>query len=264
MQTPEGGSIAPIVLVLPARNEAAAIGSVLARIPHSIDEHEVLVVVVDDGSTDATADIALAAGATLVRHERSLGLGAAVRRGLLEARAQRPAAVAFCDADAEYAPEELADVVGPILRGESHYVVGSRFNGRIERMLPHRRLGNRVLTFALRRWTNAPITDGQSGYRALSPAALDSFEIAHDYNYAQVLTCDLIAKGFGYTEVPISYSFRSTGRSFVRLGPYLRRVVPTLIHQRAAQSRNRPLFPDRGSRGRNTHSKRFAWRAGPG
>jgi len=53
----------------------------------------------------------------------------------------------------------------------------------------------------------------------------------HDYNYAQVLTLDLLGKGFGYTEVPISYRFRASGESFVKLGRYLRRVVPAVWHE---------------------------------
>ena len=62
----------------------------------------------------------------------------------------------------------------------------------------------------------------------MSPAAAAAAEIVHDYNYAQVLTLDLLAKGFVYAEVPIAYSFRTSGRSFVRLGHYLRRVVPAV------------------------------------
>jgi len=136
--------------------------------------------------------------------------------------------VAFCDGDGEYAPEELERLVAPILDGRADYVVGSRFAGRIRRMHPHRRLGNLVLTRLLRFAARTPITDGQSGYRALSAAAAAEAEIVHDYNYAQVLTLDLLAKGFSYTEVPISYGFREAGRSFVRLGSYLRHVLPAV------------------------------------
>jgi len=96
-------------------------------------------------------------------------------------------------------------------------------------MLPHRRLGNLVLTALLRFVTrSSDITDGQSGYRALSPAAARRARVAHDFNYAQVLTIDLLAQGARYLEVPISYRFRETGRSFVRLGRYLLAVLPTI------------------------------------
>lgn len=186
------------------------------------------VLVIDDGSRDRTAEIAAAAGAEVVSFACNRGLGAAVRRGFAEATQRDAAAVAFCDADGEYAPEELEDLVGPILDGEADYVVGSRFAGDIHRMLPHRRLGNRVLTLALRLVTRRPISDGQSGYRALSARAAVRAQIEHDFNYAQVLTVDLLARGFVYREAPITYRFRETGSSFIRLGRYLRAVVPAV------------------------------------
>jgi hypothetical protein len=186
---------------------------------------------VDDGSSDDTAAAAAAAGARLVGTGAARGLGAAVRRGLAEGVACGAAAVAFCDADGEYAPEELEALVAPILAGRADYVVGSRFAGRIERMRPQRRVGNLVLTRLLSFAARRRLTDGQSGYRALSRAAAADAEIVHDYNYAQVLTLDLLAKGHRYAEVPISYRTREHGRSFVRLGPYLRRVVPAVLRE---------------------------------
>jgi len=219
---------APVVLFLPAHDEAAVVGGVVARVPAVVLGRQVVTVVVDDGSADATAQLAEQAGARVVRLGANRGLGAAVRRGLAEAVALGAAAVAFCDADAEYAPEELAALVAPILDGRADYVVGSRFAGRVERMLPHRRLGNRVLTAVLRWVARVPLTDGQSGYRALSAAAAADAELVHDYNYAQVLTLDLLAKGHRYAEAPISYRFRTTGRSYIRLGRYLRRVAPAV------------------------------------
>ena len=219
---------APIALVLPAHDEEATVAAVVARAPRSVAGRPVRVIVVDDGSTDATAERAAAAGARVVGLPSNRGLGAAVRRGLAEGVACGAAAVAFCDADGEYAPEELAVLVAPILGGRADYVVGSRFDGAIERMLPHRRVGNRVLTRVLSAIARRRISDGQSGYRALSRAAAADAEIVHDFNYAQVLTLDLLGKGYAYAEVPIRYRFREHGRSFVRLGPYLRRVVPAV------------------------------------
>ena len=221
----------PVVLFLPAHDEADAVGSVVSRIPTSVHGHDVVCVVVDDGSTDRTGEVAAAAGAEVVTLPKNRGLGAAVRAGLADAVARDAAAVAFCDADGEYAPEELAALVRPILDGEADYVVGSRFAGRIDRMLPHRRLGNRVLTAVLSWVARRRIGDGQSGYRAFSPAAAADAEIVHDFNYAQVLTLDLLAKGYRYEEVPISYSFRTTGRSFVRLGRYLAAVAPAVYRE---------------------------------
>lgn len=219
---------APVVLFLPARDEEATVASVVRRVPARVAGRPVRCVVVDDGSRDATAGEAAAAGAEVVAHHQGRGLGAAVRTGLAAALAHQPAAVAFCDADGEYAPEELGALVAPVLAGEADYVVGSRFAGRIERMRPHRRAGNRLLTRVLAVVARQPVSDGQSGYRALSPRAAADGDIAHDFNYAQVLTLDLLAKGHRYAEAPITYRFRAHGRSFVRLLPYLRAVLPAV------------------------------------
>jgi glycosyltransferase involved in cell wall biosynthesis len=214
--------------VLPAREESARIGAVLDRLPAEVLGHPTVAIVVDDASTDGTGSVAVAHGAQVIRHEVGLGLGAAVRVGLRAAVAAGAVVVAFCDADGEYDPGELGGIIAPIVDGRAEYVVGSRFAGSIGHMQPHRRLGNRVLTAAVRWIAGEPITDAQSGYRALSARAAEEAVIAHDYNYAQVLTLDLLARGFRYAEVPITYSFREGGRSFVRVGRYLRQVVPAV------------------------------------
>ncbi|MEQ7123004.1 lysylphosphatidylglycerol synthase domain-containing protein [Actinopolymorpha sp. B11F2] len=222
-------SAAPVVAIMPVHNEQDTVGEVVRRLPETVHGRPVQCVVVDDGSSDGSAERAADAGAHVVRHGRNLGLGAAVRRGLAEATKLRPAAVVYLDADGEYQPEELARLAEPVLTGGADYVIGSRFAGDIRRMHAHRRLGNVVLTWWVRWLTRRrDVTDGQSGYRAFSARAAAEAEIVHDYNYAQVLTLDLLAKGYTYTEVPITYAFRESGRSFVRLGRYLRKVVPAV------------------------------------
>lgn len=222
---------AGISVVLPAHDEEATVRGVVERVPSTVCGVPVEVTVVDDGSGDRTAERARSAGARVVSFPRNRGLGAAVRFGLSDAASRGAAAVAFLDADGEYDPEELEVLVAPILRGDADYVIGSRFAGRIERMHPHRRVGNRLLSFALSVVARRRIGDGQSGFRALSgPAAADA-EIIHDFNYAQVLTLDLLAKGYRYLEVPISYRFRTAGRSFVRPASYLRRVLPAIYRE---------------------------------
>jgi uncharacterized membrane protein YbhN (UPF0104 family) len=222
---------APVAVVIPVHDEESTIAHVLDRLPAEAFGHPVVALVVDDGSTDRSAQRALAGGAIVVRHPRNLGLGAALRRGLAEATLHSPAAVVYIDADLEYDPRELALLAAPVLTGSADYVIGSRFAGEIRRMPPHRRAGNLALTCWMRWMTRAPVTDGQSGYRAFSARAAADAEIVHDYNYAQVLTLDLLAKGFVYAEVPINYAFRSTGTSYVRLGRYLRRVLPAVYRE---------------------------------
>lgn len=227
----EGPAGGPVVLFMPAYNEEASVGEVVRRVPDRVRDRRVVTLVIDDGSDDATAERARQAGAEVLSLADNRGLGAAVRTGLIRSLAMDPAAVVFCDADSEYAPEEIEQLAGPILDGRADYVVGSRFMGEIKHMLPHRRLGNLVLTRMLAFTARTRITDGQSGYRAFSPAAAADAEVIHDYNYAQVITLDLIAKGYRYHEVPISYRFRTTGASFVKPVRYLRKVAPAVYRQ---------------------------------
>ncbi|MQA27549.1 MAG: glycosyltransferase, partial [Micromonosporaceae bacterium] len=229
---------APVVAVIPAHNEEETVADVVGSLPPTIAGRPLLVLVIDDGSTDATAALAAAAGAEVLAQPRNLGLGAAVRRGLAEAAARNPAAVVYLDADNEYFGGDAETVVAQVLAGEADYVIGSRFRGEIAHMRPHRRLGNVVLTRWVRWLTRRrDVTDGQSGYRAFSPEAAAAAEIIHDYNYAQVLTLDLLAKGHGYAEVPIRYRFRQTGTSFIKLGRYLRKVIPAVYRELNAAPR---------------------------
>lgn len=236
------------MLFLPARDEVATVAAVLARVPSTVSvrgrTHPVRTLVVDDGSTDGTGDVARSCGAEVVRTS-GLGLGAAVGLGLAWGASVGAAAVAFCDADLEYDPAELAHLVSPVLAGEADYVVGSRFLGGARRMRPHRELGNRLLTAITAATTSGrrsvPLTDGQSGYRAMSREAAAAAVVAHDYNYAQVLTLDLLGQGFRYAEVPITYSHREVGRSFVRLPTYLRKVLPAMWRVRQTWSAPSPV-----------------------
>ncbi len=212
----------PVVFVIPARNEAVSLPGVLGGItrlgiPGSVS------VVVDDGSEDATASVAEACGAIVVRHERNRGLGAALRTGLAAARDLDARAVVYLDADGEYDPADARALLAPIERGEADYVLGSRFRGTAEGMTRSRRAANAgfsaLLSVLCGRW----ISDGQTGMRAFSKRAVDVAEIVHDYNYAQVLTLDLLHKGMRMVEVPITYRRRQHGHSFIT-ARYLWRV----------------------------------------
>lgn len=232
-----GGDRGRILLFMPAYNEEASVGPCVDRVPCEAAGLPVEVLVIDDGSTDATADRARSVGAEVLTLDRNRGLGAAVRVGLSEGVRRGAAAVVFCDADGEYPPEELDRMVEPVLAGRADYVTGSRFLGRIDHMRPHRRAGNLMLTAVLSIVARTRITDGQTGYRAFSPEAARRAEVIHDFNYAQVLTLDLLAKGFRMVEVPISYHFRTEGESYIKLGLYLRNVIPAVYRELNADLR---------------------------
>ena len=113
-------------------------------------------------------------------------------------------------------------LLAPIEAGTADYVTGSRFPAAAG-MTGARRLANAAFSALLSLLAGHRIVDGQSGMRAFSPRALAVAEIVHDYNYAQVLTLDLLHKGMRMAEAPIAYRRRSSGRSFVST-EYLWRV----------------------------------------
>jgi hypothetical protein len=225
--------------VVPAKDEEQAIGPVLAGIPREACGMPVDVLVVDDGSRDATAEIARAAGARVIAHGESQGLGAAVRTGLEHARDEGYEAAVYLDGDGEYDPADFAAVLEPVARGRAEYVLGSRFLGARDGMSWHRTIANRGTTAFLATLMRTVLTDGQTGYRAFGPHALERARIRHDYNYAQVLTLSLWGAGIDPVEVPISYRRRSTGRSFVRYREYLGRVLPALLAEWRVARRER-------------------------
>jgi glycosyltransferase involved in cell wall biosynthesis len=219
----------PIVFVIPARNEARNLPGVLAAVAES-NLLPARVVVVDDGSTDGTAEVAHAAGALVVSHPRSRGLGAAYRTGLATARELHPRAVVCLDADGEYDAREAHRLLAPIDADEADYVLGSRFSPRADGMTLSRRVANRAFSLLLSVCAGRWIGDGQTGFRAFSPRAVEIAEIVHDYNYAQVLTLDLLRKGMRIREVPITYRRRVEGRSFVTAS-YLWRVPLGMLRE---------------------------------
>ena len=217
-----------LAVVVPAKDEEETIGELLDRISTvRVPGHELRTFVVDDGSSDRTAEIVRTKGATVVRHAENRGLGAAVRTGLRATVDADAAAIAYLDADLEYFPEDIPRLLEPILLDRAGYVLGSRFRGGVRGMKLHRRLGNYFFTALLVVLTRRFMTDGQTGMRAFSREAADRAEIIHDYNYAQVLTLDLVRKGFRMEEVPIRYRVRQHGQSFIRWS-YPVKVLPAI------------------------------------
>jgi hypothetical protein len=215
--------------IVPACDEEAAIAGVLAGLPRRACGLPVDLLVVDDGSSDATASIAREHGARVIGHGRPRGLGAAVRTGLELARDEGYAAAVYLDGDGEYDPADFETVLDPVARGRADYVTGSRFLGAARTgMSRHRTLANRAASALLGTLLHTVVSDGQAGYRAFSDRALAAARIRHDYNYAQVLTLSLWGAGIDAVEVPVSYRRRTSGRSFVRYPEYLARVPPAV------------------------------------
>ena len=214
----------------------------LAGIPREACGLPVDLLLVDDGSRDATPDVGRRLGARVLSHPVSRGLGAALRSGLEVARDEGYAAAVYLDGDGEYDPADFETVLDPIARGRAHYVTGSRFltARRPEGMAWHRNVANRASSALLGFLTETVTSDAQTGYRAFSAQALAAARIAHDYNYAQVLTLSLWGQGIEPVEVPVRYRRRVAGRSFVRYPEYLARVAPAVWREwRAARASRR-------------------------
>jgi glycosyltransferase involved in cell wall biosynthesis len=230
-----------LIVVIPALNEEASIGTVIRKIPRDFHPSvTVEVLIVNDGSTDGTVEAAREAGADhFVHHERNQGLGAAVRDGLKEAYRLGADLAVMIDADDEYPAEYIPQAVQPILDDESDYVLASRFRRRVRGMKLYRRLGNYTFTLLqsllLRRW----ITDGQTGFRVFSRAVLRDFEIIHDYNYAQVLTLNIVRQGYRLSEVEIPYKVRTNGQSFITW-KYVLHVLPAIWREMRRPTEEQP------------------------
>ena len=231
--TEESDSTKPLAVVVPAYNEVENLPETLRQMPRA-HIPDMRIIVVDDGSTDGTAEAARLGGAdVVVRHERNRGLGAALRTGLETARDMDARAAVYIDADGEYPPSQIPELIAPIEAGDADYVLGSRYLGSRDGQAFTRLIANYVFTALLCVASGRVITDGQTGFRAFSRHALERIEIIHDYNYAQVMTLDLLKKGMRLREVPISYRRRKRGSSFV--GPsYLWKVPLGMLREMLA------------------------------
>ena len=161
-----------ILVAIPAFNEGPTIGSVVLKARQFASE----VIVVDDGSSDDTAETAALAGAHVIQHARNLGKGVAIRSAWLYAREYAPEALVLIDGDHQHDPNDIPRLVETILSGKSDLVIGVRW-GKTSGMPIYRRMGKRALDYATAAAAKRGLlTDSQSGYRVFSRQALECLE----------------------------------------------------------------------------------------
>ncbi|MEM1125822.1 MAG: glycosyltransferase family 2 protein [Bacteroidota bacterium] len=194
------------LVIIPAFNEARAIGRVISDIPAGLVDE---VVVVNNASTDETEANARAAGATVLT-ELQRGYGFACLRGIAYAKTQQPEVVVFLDGDYSDHPDEMDRLLAPILRGEADFVLGSRMRGPREAgaMLPQAILGN-WLACSLMRWIwGARYTD-LGPFRAIRFADLLALDMQDTtFGWTIEMQIKAVLAGLRYREVPVSYRKR--------------------------------------------------------
>jgi glycosyltransferase involved in cell wall biosynthesis len=193
-----------ISVVIPTYNEASAIAEVIAAVPQNKIQE---IIVVDNGSTDGTAEKAAAAGARVI-HEPRKGYGSACWAGANSIR--NSDIIVFLDGDRSDDPAQLERIAAPVIQGQADLVIGSRIGGKLEKgsMPLHAKLGNRVIVFLLRLLYDVRITDIGS-FRAIPTRLLADLHMEQmTYGWPVEMVVKAARKGLRIQSVPIRYRKR--------------------------------------------------------
>jgi len=191
------------LIVIPAYNEELTVGSVVALAKKFGD-----VLVVDDGSMDRTFEIAREAGAVVIRHERNMGKGYALRTAFEYALSKEYDIVVTIDADGQHNPDEIPFLIEPIIKGEADLVIGSRYLSGSKKEIPlYRRFGLWVLNKSTKVAASVDV-DSQSGLRAMNRKALERLDLNSDgYSIETDMIVNASERGIKLMEVPISVRY---------------------------------------------------------
>jgi glycosyltransferase involved in cell wall biosynthesis len=201
--------------IVPAFNEVASIAEVVSEIRDFGREIEVLVV--DDGSTDATAAVAEAAGASVLRLPLNLGIGGAVQSGYLYAFEQGFDLAVQVDGDGQHDARELSRLLEPILAGRADLAIGTRFAGpRSYRAPLARRIGIGLFATLVSLRVRQRMTDTTSGFRAVNRRGIRLFAADYPHDYPEVESVVTAARGdLRVCEVPVAMRHRAAGQSSI-------------------------------------------------
>ena len=210
---PEIFTLPPILVVIPAYNEADNLEIVLETMPGEVLGRELKTLVIDDGSQDNTLEIARRGGVLAVKNPINRGGGAALRMGFDIARQYGVDIVVTMDADGQHLPSEIPDLVAPVLNDEVDFVIGSRILGNREKDSLIRYMGIHVFNTLIRLLTHVKITDCSNGFRAFRTSELTRVLLRQDQFHTSELIIDAAKKRIRIGEVPVTVKRRHSGES---------------------------------------------------
>lgn len=200
----EIGSPAQVHVVIAAYNEAA----VISRVVNEVKRAGYRIVVVDDGSKDATAAVARAAGATVVKHPFNLGQGAALQTGVDYALAQGAEVIVTFDADGQHRVADIAGLVDALTEERAEFVLGSRFLGQTTDLPPLRRLLLKAATLFTRLTTGLRLSDTHNGLRAMSRRGAAAIRLRQNrMAHASELLGQIGSSGLRHVERPVTIEY---------------------------------------------------------
>lgn len=202
-------------IIIPAYNEQDTIGDVISRIPRE-KIPGCRIIVVDDGSQDATRELSGKAGADeVISFTQNRGLGVAFQKGVDAAVSMGADYVVNIDADGQFSPQDIPRLLEPVLSGQADVSVCSRFRDKeLEPSMPYvKKTGNKFFSWFISWITGMRLTDTQCGFRAYNREAALNLNIQSKYTYTQEAIIELAEKGFRITEVPLNVKGQRKGKS---------------------------------------------------
>jgi glycosyltransferase involved in cell wall biosynthesis len=206
-------SLPPVAIVIAAYNEEGAIGPVIEALPEQVCGLATAAVIVADGCADGTVKEATTAGAMVADVPVNRGQGAALRLGYRLAREGGAAYIITTDADGQYNPAEMEQVLGPVVAGEADFVTGSRQLGSQETKDFIRRAGSRFFALSLSLLTGQRISDTTFGLRAMRAEVTGAVRLEQPQYQASELLIGVITHGYKVAEVPATIHRRRVGES---------------------------------------------------
>jgi glycosyltransferase involved in cell wall biosynthesis len=221
-----------LVIQIPCFNEEETLGATLAALPRSLPEFAVVEwLVIDDGSTDATVDVAVRHGVDhVVRLPRHRGLARAFAAGLEASVAAGADVIVNLDGDNQYRADDIPVLVAPILAGRAEIVVGARPIAAMPRFSLAKRLLQRLGSWVVRFASRTDVPDAPSGFRAFSRAAAQRVQVFSDFTYTLETIIQAGQKGMAITSVPIRVNETSRPSRLMRgTSDYVRRSIVTIL-----------------------------------